>query len=92
MYVYPLSKGEDMIVRWICRIGPAVSLAMLGTCLLAGCATELKNQGEVGIRYGHEITFFSRAAKTSDEAATSALTVDKTLWQPIEAPKAEGDE
>lgn len=51
-----------------------LSLCCVGGCL-CGCSTAIKNQGEVGIRFGNEITFFSRAAKTADEPATSELDV-----------------
>lgn len=43
--------------------------------LFGGCATTLTNQGEVGARWGTEFTFFSRAAKTSDEPATAKVEV-----------------
>lgn len=37
---------------------------------LAGCTFINKNQGECGVRYGTEITFFHRAAQTAPEPAT----------------------
>ena len=40
---------------------------------LVGCATNIKNQSEVGFRWGTEVTFFSRAAQTAPEAATATL-------------------
>ena len=47
---------------------------LLGLLLVtSGCSILLEDQGETGIRYGTEITFFSRASTTN---ATSAATVD----------------
>jgi hypothetical protein len=43
--------------------------------LASGCMTTLHNQGEVGFRWGTEITFFHRAAATSEETATAELEV-----------------
>lgn len=59
------------------RLWIALGGLILGGCLLAaaGCTIDLANQGEVGFRYGTEITFFHRAAKTSDEHAVSDLSV-----------------
>lgn len=36
---------------------------------IAGCTITTKNQGETGVRYGTEITFFHRAAQTAPEPA-----------------------
>lgn len=47
-----------------------------------GCKSTAKNQAEVGFRWGTEVTFFSRAAQTSPEAATYEVTstvVDELL-------------
>jgi len=60
--------------------------------LIAGCKSTAKNQAEVGLRYGTEITFFSRAAQTSPEPATYEVTstvVDellKTTAKPADTP------
>jgi len=43
--------------------------------LISGCTTTLKNQGDIGFRASTEWAFFHRAAKTSDEPATSNLDV-----------------
>lgn len=55
-------------------------------CLLHGCSIVTKNQGEVGIRYGTEITFFSRAAQTAPEPSTVTTTLDDRL---MPAPRPE---
>ena len=58
-----------------------VLLLCLGGCLTTGCTTTLKNQGEVGFRYGTEFTFFHRAAQTSPEPAVSKTEVPAlTEW------------
>jgi hypothetical protein len=57
----------------------AVAICCLPLVCLASCATTLENYGEVGIRYGTEITLFSRASKTCDEEATSALSIDPEI-------------
>ena len=57
---------------------------------LAGCQITTKNQGETGIRYGTEITFFSRAAQTAPEEATikseAPALVDWLFRKPEPAP------
>jgi len=60
------------------RLAP-LALLGLGGCLLAGCMYETKGQAEWGIRYGTEITFFSRNAKTADEPSTAKLSFDDRL-------------
>lgn len=54
-------------IRW------AVMLVAL--LCLAGCAVVTRNQSEAGLRYGTELTFFSRASQTSPETAESKLTI-----------------
>jgi hypothetical protein len=49
------------------------ALAAMGWFWLTGCRTEVKNQGEVGFRWGTEVTFFSRAAQTAPEPATAEI-------------------
>lgn len=56
---------------------------LLGGCL-AGCKSSAKNQSEIGIRYGTEVTFFSRAAQTSPEAGSFEVTVDDRLMKLVE--------
>jgi len=64
-------------------------LALSG-CLL-GCATALTNHGEVGLRYGTELTFFSRASKTADITATAEIEVPALIdW--LFTTKEEADE
>jgi hypothetical protein len=67
----------------------AIGLLFIVGCLAEGCTIDLKNQGEVGFRYGHEITFFHRAAKTSDEAARSSIetsSLTEYIWKPRDEP------
>jgi len=53
---------------------PALFLAMSGTtCLSTGCSLITKNHGEIGVRYGTELTFFHRAAQTATEEATFSV-------------------
>ena len=47
-----------------------IALFLLG---FLGCIAKLSDHGEAGIRYGTEITFFSRASTTE---ATSEASVD----------------
>ena len=54
----------------ILGVFPFVLGGCLCLCMATGCQITTKNQGETGIRYGTEITFFSRAAQTSPEEAT----------------------
>lgn len=54
-------------IKWIVMV-----LALLS---LVGCMTVQKNQGEMGLRYGTEVTFFSRASQTSPEEATNSVTI-----------------
>lgn len=73
------------------------ALALLGfSGCLTGCMTITTNQSEVGFRWGTEVTFFSRASKTSDEPATAELKsqpLNEWLASPNETAKAEeGDE
>ena len=68
-------------------------LAFAGGCL-GGCSITTKNQGETGIRYGTEITFFHRAAQTAPEPAeikTDAPSLEHWLFdpKPVEAPPKE---
>lgn len=73
------------------RLTIGLAALLLAGCL-QGCTIDLANQGEVGFRYGTEITFFHRAAKTSDEHAVSVLNADsiiERIW-PLEGPPAEG--
>lgn len=67
-------------------------LACVGGCL-CGCSITTKNQGETGIRYGTEITFFHRAAQTAPEPAeikSDAPSLEHWLFdpKPIEGPPA----
>ena len=65
---------------------------LLLSCLLlclGGCATVIKNQGEVGMRWGTEITFFSRAAQTADEPATAEIKVPALAEWIIGEPQPE---
>ena len=50
-------------------------LAVPVALLCVGCMTSLSNHGEVGFRYGTEVTFFHRSAETADEPATAELSV-----------------
>ena len=68
-----------------------VPVVLAGACLASGCATALTNHGEVGIRYGTELTFFSRASKTADTTATAEVEVPALVdW--LFTPKDEPDE
>jgi hypothetical protein len=62
----------DTRLKWV-RVLGIVCAANCALVMLSACAIELLNQGEVGLRYGSEITFFHRASKTSDELATSSV-------------------
>lgn len=65
-------------------------VALVGTCL-TGCATRLGHHGEVGVRYGTEVTFFSRASQTSDVEATAEIEVPALIdW--LLKPKPEPGE
>ena len=64
-------------------------LCCLPVCLAGGCATTLENYGEVGIRYGTEITLFSRASETCDCQATSELSVSEAILPKPAEPKPE---
>ena len=58
-------------------LGSLVLLA-IGGCLL-GCTTTVSNSTEAGLRWGTEVTFFSRAAKTADEKGVATITIDDRL-------------
>jgi hypothetical protein len=61
--------GAAMKAAW------AIAAAASAVSGMPGCTIITKNQGEVGVRYAGEITFFSRATKTDGEAATISLEV-----------------
>ena len=58
---------QDMLVKLITSALTSLVLLPL-SCLSSGCSLITKEQGELGIRYGTEITFFHRAACTQCEA------------------------
>lgn len=61
-------------------------MTLFGGCM-GGCSITTKNQGETGLRYGTEITFFHRAAQTAPEQAKIESNADslfgwiKELWK-----------
>lgn len=59
-------------MRRLLSLLPSLCFLLFCGCLL-GCQTIVKNQSEVGFRWGTEVTFFSRAAETADEEATAEL-------------------
>lgn len=79
---------DKCVLTHKCRNARAAILVTLclalGGCLilgaaLTGCTITTKNQGEMGLRYGTEITFFSRAAQTAPEPATISTDVPGLL-------------
>lgn len=78
------------------RFNLSAFVCLCGMTCLHGCAVVTKNQGEVGLRYGHEITFFSRAAQTAPEPATIESKFPSLtdwighLWQEPQVPPASG--
>lgn len=73
------------------RMVACVGLLML----VGGCSIPSKNNGEAGIRWGTEVTFFHNTAKTSDEEARISLEVPSVSeWisgkaetcEPVETP------
>lgn len=75
---------------FILRLSIMAGLLVAGGCLLPACTMTVKNQSEFGVRYGTEVTFFSRAAQTAPEPGTATVTIDDRLM-PGEEPKV-GDE
>ena len=64
--------------HWIGGIVTVVVWAAFGALLgwaVMGCTITTTNQGEAGIRYGTEITFFSRAAQTAPQSAVIETSV-----------------
>ena len=41
-----------------------LTAVLIGGCLWSGCTITTLHSGEVGVRFGNEITFFHRAAQT----------------------------
>lgn len=64
----------------------SVALLGIGGCLVSGCMFETHGQAEWGIRYGTEITFFSRSAKTADEASTAKMSLDDRIMGLVGPP------
>ena len=62
------------------RLSGIVLLAV--PACLAGCQIVTHNQGEMGIRWGTEVTFFSRSAQTAPEPATVKFSVDDRIMGP----------
>ncbi len=62
--------------------------------LNSGCSILLEDQGETGIRYGAEITFFSRASATN-AASSATMDVDSLVSHIVELqgtePESEAD-
>lgn len=57
-------------------------VALMGggvACAAPGCTVTTTNQSEFGVRYGTEITFFSRAAQTSPQGGNVTITLDERL-------------
>lgn len=63
-----------------------VPLLLVGGCL-SGCKIILQDAGEVGLRYGTEITFFQRTSTTSATSVAESQSQPLSDWLKRGAPQ-----